>query len=255
MTETLLEEIQKCVGLCEKIKPLSDFVKGPAYTPFCKPCRKEIDDKGLVRCWICWKWKVLLPPVSGSFAFCKECKEEELNRYKDCFCSLPNSKWLRDMLEWIIKSDLGRDLAAKILEQCTKVKEGKSILLTKMQCHWLDLKFWWCNDHPPFILCHDNCDKYRRRGATFAKWHQSMELIQDEIAFPSFTPLPSEEEWKKCSNGVIDTFRCVNCDKELELRHMKVSMQLSIELLEGRFRLTKVVHIDHRDGGNYYKCD
>lgn len=56
-----------------------------------------------------------------------------------------------------------------------------------------------------------------------------LELIEDEIAFPSSTPLPSEEEWKKCSDGTNVVFRCVGCDKELESRHMRVSMQLSAE--------------------------
>lgn len=120
------------------------------------------------------------------------------------------------------------------MEQCTKVGEGKSILLTIMECHWFDYTFWWGDRHPPFDICHSYCDKYRRRGATFTKWYHSMDkymkLIQDEIAFPSFTPLPSEEEWKEyCSDGVIDTFRCVNCDKKLELRHMRISIQLSID--------------------------
>jgi hypothetical protein len=95
----------------------------------------------------------------------------------------------------------------------------------------------WYNLHPPFDPCHSDCDKYRRRGATFAKWYQSMDkyikLIKDEIAFPSFIPLPSEEEseevWKRICNREIDIFGCVNCHKELEFRHMRVSMQLSID--------------------------
>ena len=94
---TIQEEERECVGLCEKTKPLSEFVKERGYTFFCKPCRKEIDDKGLNRCPICNKWKPLSESVED-FTFCKECKEKELDNFKDCFCLLPNSKWLKDML-------------------------------------------------------------------------------------------------------------------------------------------------------------
>ena len=96
---SILEEERECIGLCEKTKPLSEFAKDKwSYTYFCKLCDKEIDDKGLNRCPICAKWKLLSESVD-SFTFCKECKEKELDNFKDCSCLLPNSKWLRDMLD------------------------------------------------------------------------------------------------------------------------------------------------------------
>ena len=70
---SILEEERECIGLCEKTKPLSEFAKDKwGYTYFCKTCDKEIDDKGLNRCPICDKWKLL--SESDSFTFCKECK-------------------------------------------------------------------------------------------------------------------------------------------------------------------------------------
>jgi hypothetical protein len=54
-----------------------------------------------------------------------------------------------------------------------------------------------------------------------------MELVEEELAFPSSTPPPSEEEWKKCSEQQI--WICIGCDKELESRHIRISLELSTE--------------------------
>jgi len=207
---------------CKKVKSLSEIFN---TSFFCKKCT----DKGIGRCLICNEFRPISESI-GDFKFCKECKEKELDEFDGCYCLLPNSKWLMDTLKWTIESGTGDGLADKILEQCAKTGENKLVSLSKVQCHWLYVEICWCADHPLPIA---GGMPERRPGATYAKWSQSMnkylELIDDELTFPSSTPPPSDEEWKKCSDTTNMSFTCVRCDKELEPRHLRVPMQLSVE--------------------------
>jgi len=145
-----------------------------------------------------------------------------------------------DTLKWIVEGGTGCGLGEKILEQCVKTGENKLVSLSKVQCHWLEWQFYFCHNHPCPIA---GGMPERRPGATYAKWRQSlhkyMELIKGELAFPTSTPPPSEEEWQRCSDTADKYFICDGCDKELEPRHLRASIQLSAEQrewLKGRLK-------------------
>jgi len=105
---------------------------------------KECEDKGLTtRCNICGEWRPIVESVSN-LEFCKECKETEIDVYRDYTLLLPNSKWLRETLKWIIEARLGDDIATKILNQCDKIGEGKSVSLTITDAHCLHSNLEYC---------------------------------------------------------------------------------------------------------------
>ena len=246
---------RECV-CCKKIKSLSEILN---TSHLCKEC----EDKGLTtRCNICGEWRPIVGSVSN-LEFCKECKEEANDVYRDYTCLLPNSKWLREMLKWIIEACLGEDIATKILNQCDKIGEGKSVSLTITDAHCLYSNLEYCRRYPPFDACHSDYKDYCKYGSTFAKWHQSMDkymkLLEDELNLPSVPPIISEREWKICNKvGFIDgedgdipcpicdepinqyhtkhkdheihfELRCLRCDKEIERYHTRLSLTLDNE--------------------------
>ncbi len=157
LDRTVRETDRECV-CCKKVKSLPEIFN---TSWFCKEC----EDKGIDRCLICFEWRPISESV-GNFKFCKECKEKELDTFEGCYYLLPNSRWLRDILKWIIESRTGDGLADKILEQCVKTGENKSVSLSKVQCHWLYNQLCFCHNHPCPIA---GGMPERLPGATYAK--------------------------------------------------------------------------------------
>ena len=145
-------------------------------------------------------------------------KREEYSR------SLPNSKWLRNMLE-NHNEDLKDDkefeyevtMSEKILEQSVRVVEGKPIYLTEEQWDWLYDEILYMRRDLFFgleYLCNQGVAE-EERDAAFDDWCESLDY---------YTTLFEKDIDSLLETLPFETFRCVGCNKELEKKHMRISI-------------------------------
>lgn len=160
-------------------------------------------------------------------------KREEYSR------SIPNSRWLRDILEYkkevyrliltdgkynpkshILEYKTGLKISGKILKQCVRVVEGKPILFTEKQWDWLYELLLELHSRPD--LCYSvfkeklgsECKSELEEEDMFEEWgsllNKYIDLFEKDINSFLKTSMPNE------------TFRCVSCNKELEMRHSRI---------------------------------
>ncbi len=148
--------------------------------------------------------------------------------YKKEVCEeiLSDEKWIKRQESLGKKVDLEDEkidvaMSTKILEQSIRVVEGKPIYLTEEQWDWL-YDYILCM-HEPNLWCNYianlGFESESEEDAATDDWWKSLikytALFEEDIDSFLETSMPSE------------SFRCVGCNKELEMRHMRVSVQLS----------------------------